>query len=70
MQLNCNNKLCEYNDSDKLLCGATTVYYIDRRCFTFKRNEDNYKELMQVSNPNYHKDGDGKYKSNRITLVK
>ncbi|SFM40265.1 hypothetical protein SAMN04490355_11121, partial [Pelosinus propionicus DSM 13327] len=27
MQLNCNNKLCEYNDPDKLLCGATAVYY-------------------------------------------
>lgn len=52
MQLNCNNKLCEYNDPDKLLCGATAVYYASGRCRTFKR-----ENLMRVDNPNCIRSG-------------
>jgi hypothetical protein len=45
MQLHCNNKLCKYNTN--MLCGATTIYYVNGRCFTFKR-----ENLMRVDNPN------------------
>ena len=70
MLLHCNNKLCRYNDIEKLLCGATEIHYVDRLCITFKRRpeEDNYKDLMRATNPNCHKDN-GKYKSNRIKQV-
>ncbi|MBP2658734.1 MAG: hypothetical protein H6Q69_1766 [Firmicutes bacterium] len=57
MQLHCNNKLCKYNAN--MLCGATTIYYVNGRCFTFKR-----ENLMRVDNPNCMRSG-GKWK-NRI----
>jgi len=65
MLLHCNNTKCRYNDEHKLLCGATDVHYIDRLCITFRRrpDEDNYKELMQASNPKGYKRG-GKWVSN------
>jgi single-stranded DNA-specific DHH superfamily exonuclease len=62
MQLNCNNKLSEDNDPDKLLCGATVVYYVNRLCRTFKDKRDNYKALMRVDNPNCIRSG-GKWKN-------
>lgn len=63
MQLHCNNKLCEYNDPDKLLCGATVVYYVNRLCRTFKDRRDSYKDLMRSSEPKGYKRG-GKWVSN------
>lgn len=63
MQLNCNNKLCEYNDPDKLLCGATVVYYVNRLCRTFKDRRDSYKDFMRSSEPKGYKRG-GKWVSN------
>jgi len=64
MQLHCNNKLCEYNDPDKLLCGATVVHYVNRLCLTFKRRPDiNYKDLMRSSDPKGYR-RNGKWVSN------
>jgi hypothetical protein len=70
MLLHCNNKKCRYNDNHALLCGATDIHYVDRLCLTFKRkpNEDSYRELMQVDNPNCHRSG-GKWVNSRISKI-
>ncbi|WP_312337205.1 hypothetical protein [Anaerospora hongkongensis] len=67
----CNQTDCRYCDAAKLLC-QTEAYLVDRLCITFKRRPrgENYRDLMRVQSPNCHKNGGGKYKSNRIGLIK
>ncbi len=67
----CNQTDCRFNDESKLLC-QTEAYLVDRRCITFKRRPrgENYRELMRKESPNCHKDGGGKYRSNRVELIK
>jgi len=67
----CNQTNCRFCDIEKLLC-KTEVYLVDRRCITFKRRPrgDNYRELMRKESPNCHKDGGGKYRSSRVSLIK
>jgi hypothetical protein len=52
-------------------CNQTEAYLVDWRCITFKRppRGENYRELMRKESPNCHKDGGGKYRSNRVSLV-
>lgn len=67
----CNQIDCRFCDVDNLLC-QIDAYLVDRRCVTFKRRPkgENFRDLMRKDNPNCHKDGGGKYKSNRINLIK
>ncbi|MGL5513420.1 MAG: hypothetical protein ACRDBM_09360 [Sporomusa sp.] len=42
----CNNTSCRHYDNQQ--CKAAKVYYIDRRCATYrKRREPNYGEMMR-----------------------
>jgi hypothetical protein len=70
MIVTCNDTECKYYSN--AVCTAPTVdHTADRFCITGRRkpHDENYNGLMTVSNPNCHSKG-GKYKSNRVALIK
>jgi len=68
----CNNDKCEHNGNKvKGICDLDDTYIDDDSCVSRrkKQQEENYNGLMSKNNPNCHSSG-GKYKSNRVTLLK
>ncbi|WP_434132740.1 hypothetical protein KIAC18_000278 [Sporomusa sphaeroides] len=66
------NSICQHNDNPEQLCTVNRVYNVDRQCVTYRKRPrgPNYRELMRMDRPNCHKDGGGKYRSSRVSLIK
>lgn len=65
----CDDTECQYYNPAG--CTASEIYHsTDRFCVTGRRKQrDDHAELMRVQSPNCDSSG-GKYKSNRVTLLK
>lgn len=70
MMLYCNNEGCRFNEEHQCTCAS--VFYINRLCVTYKRKNKkmNGKELMQAPFSPGCKKESGKFKSNRINILK
>ncbi len=65
----CDNSRCEHNNGG--ICKLANKSIVDCMCVSRrkKQQEEDYAKLMRVDKPNCHSSG-GKYKSDRVILVK
>jgi len=65
----CDNHRCEHNSAG--ICGLKDRSIVDCSCVSRRKKpkEEDYSKLMMAGRPNCHSSG-GKYKSDRVSLVK
>lgn len=66
------NAECIHNFNDNQICDCSKVFHVDRYCVTFRKRpkEENYRELMKVTNPNCVKgERGGGYKTSKRTGI-